>query len=143
MNGNAVRKGSYVLIIELKNDEEIEVGKLGTFHFGKGYYAYVGSAMNGIDARIGRHMRHDKKKHWHIDYLLEKGIIRQAWYVEGKRDECKIARSMEGKFNSIAGFGSSDCRCRSHLFYSKSIAGLVEAVEAMGLRRYSVRMTTK
>ena len=87
MNVNTVRKGSYVLVIEVKDDGEMKVGKLGVIRFNRGYYAYVGSAMNGIDARVGRHMRQDKKKHWHIDYLLERGTVIRAWYVEGGRDE--------------------------------------------------------
>ena len=139
MNVNTVRKGSYVLVIEVKDDGEIKVGKLGVIRFNRGYYAYVGSAMNGIDARVGRHMRQDKKKHWHIDYLLERGTVIRAWYVEGGRDECRIARSMEDKFDSVAGFGSSDCGCRSHLFYSGNMAELEGVIEGMGMRRYGIQ----
>ena len=139
MNVNTVRKGSYVLVIEVKDDGEMKVGKLGAIRFNRGYYAYVGSAMNGIDARVGRHMRQDKKKHWHIDYLLERGTVIRAWYVEGGRDECRIARSMEDKFDSVAGFGSSDCGCRSHLFYSENMAELEGVIEGMGMRRYGIQ----
>ena len=138
-----MRRGSYILIVELKEDEEISVGKLGILRFGRGYYAYAGSAMGGLDARIGRHMRQDKKKHWHIDYLLEKGMVRQVWYLEDEKIECEIARAMESEFGGIAGFGSSDCRCRSHLFHSESMDGLEKVARNMGMKKYGVRAATK
>lgn len=79
-----VRKGTYALIVELKEEEEIEVGRLGVLSFKRGYYAYIGSAMGGLDGRIGRHLRKDKNKHWHIDYLLEKGAVRTVFLWKGK-----------------------------------------------------------
>ena len=63
-------KGSYLLIIKLQDDKKILVGKLGKIAFKKGYYVYVGSAMNGLEQRLQRHLRSQKKFHWHIDYLL-------------------------------------------------------------------------
>jgi len=38
-----------------------------------GYYIYIGSAFGpgGVRARMLRHLRADKPKHWHIDYLRE------------------------------------------------------------------------
>jgi Uri superfamily endonuclease len=63
-------KGTYALIIELASDERISVGKLGKINFKKGYYLYVGSGQNSLEARIARHLRKRKKKFWHIDYLL-------------------------------------------------------------------------
>ncbi|RLF60544.1 MAG: GIY-YIG nuclease family protein, partial [Thermoplasmata archaeon] len=68
-------KGSYVLIINLKKEKEIEIGRLGRILFNKGYYAYVGSGLNNLEKRVGRHLRKNKKKKWHIDYLLEEGKI--------------------------------------------------------------------
>jgi Uri superfamily endonuclease len=143
MSGNAVKKGSYILVVEMESEEKIVVGKLGALRFSRGYYAYVGSAMKGIDIRIGRHIMKNKKKHWHIDYLLERGTIKQAWYIEGEKDECRIASSMENKFESITDFGSSDCRCVSHLFYSESIIGLERAVESVGMKKYDIRPKKK
>jgi len=48
MNVNTVRKGSYVLVIEVKDDGEMKVGKLGVIRFNRGYYAYVGSCICGL-----------------------------------------------------------------------------------------------
>jgi len=63
-------KGSYILLIKLLKDSEIKVGSLGTISFKKGFYVYVGSAMGGLEQRINRHLRKNKKTFWHIDYLL-------------------------------------------------------------------------
>ena len=112
-------KGSYILVIELTEDREISAGKLGIINFSNGYYAYVGSALGGLQSRINRHLRQNKKIHWHIDYLLKEAYIRQIITCRtDKRIECKIAQILGSRFNSIYGFGSSDCRCRSHLFFS-------------------------
>lgn len=62
-------KGCYCLVI--KNDEttKIKIGKLGRLDFKKGYYVYVGSAMNRLESRLKRHLSNKKKMHWHVDYL--------------------------------------------------------------------------
>ena len=111
-------KGSYILIIELKKAKTIQIGKFDKIHFKKGIYAYVGSALNGLEARINRHLRKTKKKHWHIDYLLDFAEIVDVYYKENDaKEECKIAEKFEGEFVPIPGFGCSDCRCKSHLFF--------------------------
>jgi Uri superfamily endonuclease len=43
-------KGCYCLIIKLNNDRTVKIGKkLGKIEFKKGYYVYVGSAMNSLE----------------------------------------------------------------------------------------------
>ena len=118
-------KGSYILLIEVENDREIEFRKLGKIRFKKGFYAYVGSALNGIEARVKRHLRKEKRLWWHIDYLLSEAVIREVICVESdRREECSIARNLEKQFDSIKGFGCSDCKCPSHLFFSKNLEDL-------------------
>jgi Uri superfamily endonuclease len=113
-------KGSYVLLIELKTDKIIEIGKLGKLFFKKGFYAYVGSAMNSLNGRINRHLRLDKKIHWHIDYFLKHAEIINVFYKEtNKKIECEIAGKLGEKLESITDFGCSDCKCKSHFFYGK------------------------
>lgn len=110
-------KGSYVLVIKNSKDQTIQIGKLGKIFFKKGCYAYVGSALNSLEGRINRHMRKDKKFHWHIDYLLDKTKIVDVFCKKSKRkEECEIANNfLDLEF--IKGFGCSDCKCKSHLFY--------------------------
>ena len=111
-------KGSYILLIENKLDQNIMIGKLGNIFFKKGFYIYVGSAMNSLEARINRHKISEKKMHWHIDYLLEKTKILDVYYKESeKKEECVIAKKFSKDFDMVSGFGCSDCSCKSHLFY--------------------------
>jgi Uri superfamily endonuclease len=121
-------KGTYILLLELPNDEEIIIGKLGEIKFRKGFYAYVGSALNGLEKRIERHLRKRKKKmHWHIDYFLKKATVKEVFYVESKtREECNIVQKLAKKFSGIKKFGCSDCNCESHLFYSENFKSLLE-----------------
>lgn len=113
--------GTYQLLIRLEAERRIRVGKLGEFSFPAGWYVYTGSALNGIDARIARHLRVDRRFHWHIDYLLEHArIMRYAGKVSPTRYECAANRralAAEGARVVVPGFGSSDCRCPAHLVY--------------------------
>ena len=110
--------GCYLLIIKLNSSQKIQIGKLGKLFFKKGFYIYVGSAMNNLEKRINRHLRKDKKFYWHIDYLLKKAEILDVYVKENTiKEECKIVKIFEEKLENIAGFGCSDCRCISHLFY--------------------------
>ncbi len=110
--------GSYILLIKLPEEQPITVGSLKTIYFPGGYYAYVGSALGGLKSRLNRHLRIDKKIHWHIDYLLQKATIKDIIICETEdRAECTIAQALAHQFDSIPGFGSSDCKCRSHLFF--------------------------
>lgn len=112
-------KGSYVLLIRLGKGKRIRIGRLGTLNFRPGFYAYVGSALNGLEARVARHLGSRKRLFWHIDYLLEEAEIEEVFRIEsGERLECAISKALSERMESVAGFGSSDCRCRSHLFYS-------------------------
>ena len=112
-------KGSYILLIELTEEQTITIDKLKTIHFSRGYYAYVGSAMGRLESRLNYHLKGNKKPHWHIDYLLQRASIIGVILCETEeRTECTIAQALKGQFDSIPGFGSSDCKCRSHLFFA-------------------------
>ena len=118
-----VDKGTYILEMKLDDTVEISIGKLGRFTFPAGHYLYFGSAMNGLRARISRHLRNEKRLHWHIDYFLQQATIIDIWRVESEeRLECRLcleATRLHGAITPIKGFGSSDCRCTSHLLYFK------------------------
>ncbi|MCD6384930.1 GIY-YIG nuclease family protein [Candidatus Sumerlaeota bacterium] len=114
-------KGVYVLLIRLKKNQVIQVGRLGKFTFPRGYYTYTGSALAGIENRLKRHLRKDKRLHWHIDYLLTYAtIIKHATIITNEKIECQVNKfllSQKGARIIAPGFGSSDCRCISHLIY--------------------------
>jgi len=130
-------KGSYVLLIKLPEEKTIVVRRLGSVLFPCGNYAYIGSALGGLKQRLGHHLRTEKKLHWHIDYLLEKAHIEEIITCEAEeRTECTIARALGERFESVPGFGASDCRCRSHLFFDTAdMAGRVmSTLERLSLR---------
>jgi Uri superfamily endonuclease len=116
-------KGTYLLLARLEEEVTVTVGRLGTFVFPAGWYAYAGSALGpgGIPARLARHWRSQKRAHWHIDYLLAHGTPEASWYVETvERLECRWAaavRTLPGARLLVPRFGASDCRCPGHLAY--------------------------
>ncbi|MCX8030686.1 MAG: DNA/RNA nuclease SfsA [Thermodesulfovibrionales bacterium] len=114
-------KGVYILIAKLNRAESIIIGQKGIFHFKAGYYIYVGSAKRGLFQRISRHKKKNKKKHWHIDYFLDKAkIIEDIPIITEKDLECQLAQKCEGiSDDTVDKFGCSDCKCNSHLFYFK------------------------
>ena len=125
-------KGVYVLIIRVENDVVICVGALGKIALTKGLYAYVGSAQINLEQRIKRHFGREKTKFWHIDYLLDNVAVKilQAFFKKAnKAEECKIAKTIGKRGNSISYFGCSDCNCKSHLFHIKDYRFLQETMQ--------------
>lgn len=125
-------KGTYVLLINLDQNKSIKVGSLGEIEFKQGFYAYVGSALKNLESRIERHCRDDKDKnfHWHIDYLLSQSKIRKIIFGESvDRKECRLAKNLDKFFDVVEYFGSSDCSCEGHLFYSEDFSRLEKKVE--------------
>ncbi|MFO8081040.1 MAG: GIY-YIG nuclease family protein [Armatimonadota bacterium] len=121
--------GSYVLVISLDRERAIEVGALGEIDFPAGAYAYVGSAMGGLDARIARHLRDDRRLHWHVDYLLQHAEVVDVLRVESEeRMECAIAAALADRLACVAGFGASDCTCESHLFGPATVSTMTTEV---------------
>jgi sugar fermentation stimulation protein A len=125
-------RGSYVLLIRLAAGQAIKAGSRPETYFPAGYYAYVGSAMGGFKPRLDRHHRKAKTRHWHIDYLLEKAAISGTALVEtAVRAECAIAGALSHHFDTVPGFGASDCRCPSHLFFAADEAKLRDGVRSV------------
>ncbi|NTU99809.1 MAG: GIY-YIG nuclease family protein [Methanoregulaceae archaeon] len=116
-------KGSYCLILA-GGKSCIRIGSLGETCFHQGWYVYCGSAQGpGGLARVRRHIRVSKRgvpsPTWHIDYLLSSPEFHlEAVVCVPGRDpetECHVASSLSGR--PFFGFGCSDCRCHSHLFF--------------------------
>jgi len=125
----SMAKGVYVLVISVSKDISVNVGALGTVNFEKGLYAYVGSAQKSLEKRIERHLGRTKRKFWHIDYLLnDDGVeVLKVFYKNvGKSEECKVANKIGERGVLTKGFGSSDCKCKSHLFKLKDYQFLRE-----------------
>ncbi len=114
-------KGTYVLHLELQSDLQLVVGRLGASRFDAGHYAYVGRAFGpgGLAARLTHHLRRTTSPHWHLDYLRPHGQVTAVWYSHtsllGEHQWARALMDLRGAAIPAAGFGSSDCRCRSHL----------------------------
>jgi Uri superfamily endonuclease len=131
--------GTYALLIALDRSRNICIGRRGRFHFPAGFYLYIGSALGpgGLGRRLERHLRVEKCLHWHIDYLLHTpgACIMQVWVMQGTvRWECNWASSAQqlpGASVVVPRFGSSDCRCTSHLF------GFADSAQPPSLRVFA------
>ena len=114
-------KGTYLLVIEVKENQQISIGKRPLASFRKGVYLYVGRAKNGLQGRIKRHLSKKKKTFWHIDYLLQKAEVQEVWIKRDFFDECQTALEIKNLLKDTSSplkkFGASDCNCASHLFY--------------------------
>ena len=113
--------GCYVLALEMKKPTRIKTGRLPGREFRGGIYLYIGRAKKHLKGRLARHLRTEKKLFWHIDYFLRKARIKKIWCRFDSFDECQIASEILAECGEdcspILGFGSSDCRCTSHLIH--------------------------
>ncbi len=133
-------KGVYCLIFQ-NQACNIEVGKKGEFSFYPGFHIYVGSALgSGGLKRVKRHidlsLNRDRDPKWHVDYLHLNHAFRlvsAVYAFTSARLECELASRIGG--NSVSGFGCTDCKCSSHLFYrtKNPLLEINEAFEALGL----------
>lgn len=129
MSGKEILKGTYCLLMELNETSPIKIGSLGLIEFKKGYYVYIGSALNSLNGRLERHLRDDKKLHWHIDYFLahkNTRIVSIIYALHDDRFECDLAREIADCGIGIGNFGCSDCKCDSHLFFFNEHSKLEE-----------------
>ncbi len=113
-------EGSYLILLENHEDCKVTVGKLGEISSKKGWYVYVGSAMQALNSRIKRHQQKRKKLRWHIDYLASTVMtVKKVFPIRSpEKLESRLAGEL-GKISetSVPRFGASDVPEDSHLFY--------------------------
>jgi len=116
--------GLYFLLIRLQESYELKIaGK--EVNVPRGYYIYTGSAQKNLASRIERHCRKEKKKHWHIDYLLEFAEVIDVKILPNvpreKEDVYAEKWLALADFVPVRKFGASDSTAESHLtgFYTK------------------------
>lgn len=146
-----VSRSTYALHLSVSHAQPINVGRLGQYHLPAGDYFYVGSARGagGLQARVGRHLRGDGNRHWHIDYLRASAEVRDVLYtVTDRALECEWSQTLAQlphAFIPIPHFGSSDCRsgCAAHLIAfprrirpasAKEVLSAVSALPVVQLR---------
>jgi Uri superfamily endonuclease len=115
--------GAYLLAIRLDRPAPLppRLVRPGLETLPAGWLVYAGSARGpgGLRARLGRHLRPDKARRWHVDWLTAApGATVRAWPVPDGR-ECALVAAVlawPGASVPVPGFGSSDCpRCPAHL----------------------------
>src|ERR1035441_2414782 len=114
--------GTYALILTSTEAASIPIGKLGSLQLQPGFYVYVGSAHGpgGFRARLAHHLEPISRPHWHVDYLRAHTKPQEVWFCYDRiLWECRWAHCLglqRGASIPLAGFGSSDCDCETHLF---------------------------
>jgi Uri superfamily endonuclease len=110
--------GAYVVLMVLEGETTLPP-RFASARLPAGVYLYFGSAYGpgGIAARCRRHLRPDKGRRWHVDWLTTQAqALVVLPFITG--DECSLAAAAlaAGSPAPIPGFGSSDCPdCPSHL----------------------------
>ena len=130
-----MRPGTYALFLRFDTPRKVTAGALGILEV-HGEYCYIGSAMNGLDQRISRHLSKEKKIHWHIDHLTTCANVIEA-YESSSKDECGLRKRAQecGMIPAFKGFGCSDCRCDTHLLISVP-AAKNELIRSESLKRF-------
>ncbi|HIC87065.1 MAG TPA: GIY-YIG nuclease family protein [Aquificae bacterium] len=111
--GNLNFPGTYILILKVSDNILLRHWKIK-----KGFFAYVGSAKNGLSKRLSRHLKKEKRLFWHIDYLLdEKKVDIYEIYISKKQIEKVVAKLFERLYDPVVGFGNGDNKSvKGHLF---------------------------
>jgi Uri superfamily endonuclease len=140
-------KGVYCLIFE-NQACRLEIGGKGEFSFPAGFHIYVGSALGpGGLKRVTRHINlsrsKDRKPRWHVDYINLNPSFRliSAFCASTSAAlECTLASRIGGDL--VPGFGCTDCKCISHLFYRKKspLPEITEAFEALKLSSFMLEL---
>ena len=129
-------KGSYFLVIHLGKDKTVKT-KGREFHLTKGYYVYVGSAMNSLEKRVKRHFSKEKKLHWHVDYLLKEAELLRAYLIPSKeRLEERLSLEVARYGEPVKGFGAGDIKLNTNLyrFEGEPDDVLLAILEKLGLK---------
>jgi len=141
--------GTYALMLASSKAAPVRIGKLGTLQLQPGFYVYIGSAHGpgGLRARLGHHLAPASRPHWHIDYLRAHVAPEAVWYcydrMSWEHQWAKCIGMLPGASIPLAGFGSSDCTCVSHLFFFRSRPSrmaFVRSLRALDHRHPPVRL---
>ncbi|MBT5872291.1 MAG: GIY-YIG nuclease family protein [Candidatus Latescibacteria bacterium] len=129
--------GTYIIVMRSGQEASLQIRSWGRIELRRGWYIYVGSAFGpgGIRARVSRHFREDKAKHWHIDDITALARPQSAWFsVESQRLEHTWATvcQQSDEFTAVRGFGCSDCTCYSHLFFAGKEPSLGQFTDKTG-----------
>jgi Uri superfamily endonuclease len=122
--------GAYALLMHFVRPLDIRLNKKEPVRLPSGWLVYAGSAKGpgGLRARLARHLRAEKRPHWHVDQLTVRADEILALPV-ADGNECEIVATLLGHpaFSvAVAGFGNTDCAiCDSHLLRFRGASGTI------------------
>jgi Uri superfamily endonuclease len=105
---------TYILLLYLPFDDELEIGSLGEVTLPAGFYTYVDD-IEGADrvaARLKQHLNPSGRPRRHIDYLQQVTQVEEIWLAstpESRRDGwAELMVSVPGSIALVEEFGSPD-----------------------------------
>jgi len=101
---------TYILILYLPHDTELDIGSLGTYDLPTGYYAYVDQvAAHNLAIRLKKHLSPGQTPKNHIDYLQQVAQIEEIWLSSGttprRENWADLLASVPGGVTAVEGFG--------------------------------------
>ncbi len=130
--------GAYALVLDLAGPRRLP-RHLSPAVLPPGRYLYAGSARGpgGLRARLARHLRRQKPRHWHLDWLTSASpalVSICGFATFATAGECDLVDWLTARTAApIAGFGASDCRrCTAHLVGLLEGFRLGELADALG-----------
>jgi len=120
-------RGLYIIGFRTQGFSTFIAGK--QHFFNDGYIIYVGSAGNGFNKRVLRHLT-SKRKKWHIDYISQAIVSMPSFIclIKGKFGvelEDRLASRLAHLFTPVGMLGSSDAS-EPHLFYTDNMEMVLE-----------------
>lgn len=115
--------GTYALLLCCRQARLLQIGRRGSMRLAPGCYIYVGSAFGpgGLRARLAHHLRLTDRPHWHLDYLRMATYPQAIWFSTAQHRQehlwAQLLANSRGARIPLPGFGSTDCRCVTHLFF--------------------------
>jgi Uri superfamily endonuclease len=133
--------GHYLLVLRLAEAATLRIGARPDVPFAAGWHVYAGSAQGsgGLAARLERHQRTDKRRHWHVDWLRSEAEVAAIWARPGATGrECGwvAALSAMGGQRQPPGFGNGDCRCPGHLVWFATLPDLAAVGDPDGRQAF-------
>jgi len=133
-------KGTYLLFLKVERDTFVK-SKSKEWYIKAGLYVYVGSAFNNLEKRIERHLKKEKKKHWHIDFLLEKAqVVKVLKIISDERLEERISKYFCQLYQVIPKFGSTDLKTCGNLFKIEDLDSVEKKLTSF-LKEFNVHKT--
>lgn len=125
------KSGTYIIVFKVNDYINLIINKK-EFIINKGYIIYIGSAGNGLNNRLKRHLIKYKKLKWHIDYItinkqVEPSLI---FYKEGQYGiniEDKLSNLFYLKFKKLDNLGATDSKM-PHMYYSNNINEILDII---------------